>query len=142
MLLLFGTGLWYNETGRKALIMDNKSLSYNTVDEYISLFLDDVREKLNQMRKIIKETAPDAEEKISYRMPAYFKNGPLVYFAAFKNHIGFYPTASGTEAFKEEFKPYKSGKGSVQFPMDESLPIELVKRVVRFKVEENLRPKK
>jgi uncharacterized protein YdhG (YjbR/CyaY superfamily) len=121
--------------------MDSKTLNYNTVDEYISMFPKDVQEKLLQMGKAIKEAAPEAEEKISYRMPAYFKNGPLVYFAAFKNHIGFYPTASGTETFKEEFKPYKSGKGSVQFPMDEPLPIELVKRVVRFKVEENLRAK-
>lgn len=122
--------------------MEDKSLSYNTVDEYMNMFAGDVREKLLQMRKAVKETAPDSEEKISYRMPAYMQNGPLVYYAAFKGHIGFYPTASGIEAFKEEFRAYKSGKGSVQFPIDKPLPIELVKRVVRFKVEENLRPKK
>ncbi len=117
--------------------MDNKDLNYKTVDEYINIFPKNVQDKLLQMRRAIKEAAPEAEEKISYRMPAYFKNGPLVYFAAFKSHIGFYPTASGTEAFKEEFMPYKSGKGSVQFPMGEPLPIELVKRVVKFKIEDN-----
>lgn len=122
--------------------MEDKELSYSTVNEYVSLFPKDVQEKLLVMRRAIKEAAPGAEERISYRMPAYFMNGPLVYFAAFKNHIGFYPTASGIVTYKEEFRPYKSGKGSVQFPMDEPLPIELVKRVVRFKVEENMRPKK
>jgi uncharacterized protein YdhG (YjbR/CyaY superfamily) len=111
--------------------------TYTTVDEYISGFPQDVQDKLNAMRAAIKAAAPDAEEKISYRMPAYIQGGPLVYFAAFKNHIGFYPTASGVEAFKDEFKAYKGAKGSVQFPMDEPLPLELVARVVKFRLEDN-----
>ena len=120
----------------------DENFNYSTVDEYINGFPKDIQEKSLEMRRVIREAAPDAEEKISYRMPAYMQNGPVAYFAAFKNHIGFYPTASSTEIFKEEFKQYKSGKGSVQFPMDNPIPLELVAKVVRFKVEENLRPKK
>jgi uncharacterized protein YdhG (YjbR/CyaY superfamily) len=117
-------------------------LAYKTVDEYINGFPKNVQDKLKQMRAAIKAAAPDAEEKISYRMPAYMQGGPLVYFAAFKNHIGFYPTASGIEAFKDEFKAYKSGKGSLQFPMNEPLPVELVTQVVKFKLEDNAKKAK
>lgn len=133
--------MWYNKIKKKESTALEENINYSTVDEYISGFPKDVQEKLLEMRRVIKEAAPDAEEKISYRMPAYMQNGPLVYFAAFKNHIGFYPTASSTEIFKEAFKQYKSGKGSVQFPMDKPLPLELVAQVVRFKVEENVRTK-
>lgn len=113
-------------------------VTYKTVDEYIKGFSGDVQDKLKALRAAIREAAPDAEECISYRMPAYRQGGPLVYFAAFKSHIGLYPTASGIEAFRDEFKAYKSGKGSVQFPMDEPLPLELVTRVVKFKLEDNV----
>lgn len=115
---------------------------YGSVGEYIESFSPEMRERLNAMRKTIREAAPQAEEKIAYRMPAYSLNGPLVYFAAFKNHIGFYPTASGIENFKDELKEYKSGRGSVQFPLNEPLPLELVKRIVEFKVRENTGKKK
>lgn len=111
--------------------------TYKTVDEYIEAFPGGVRDKLKAMRAAVKQAAPDAEEKISYRMPTYMQHGPLVYFAAFKGHIGFYPTASGIEAFKDEFSAYKSGKGSVQFPLDQPLPFELITRVVEFKLEDN-----
>jgi uncharacterized protein YdhG (YjbR/CyaY superfamily) len=119
--------------------MDKPDTDYSTVDEYINSFSGGVRDRLGEMRAAIRKAAPDAQECISYRMPAYKQNGPLAYFAAFKNHIGFYPTASGIEAFKDEFKPYKSGKGSVQFPFGQPLPLELVAKVVRFKLEENMK---
>lgn len=88
---------------------------------------------------MIKESAPDAEEKISYQMPTFALHGNLVHFAAHKNHIGFYPTPSGIEAFKEELSEYKGAKGSVQFPIDKSLPYELLSKIVKFRVAENIR---
>ena len=110
----------------------------NSIEEYIQQFCPEVREKLIKIRKVIKEAAPEAEEKISYQMPAFAQQGILVYFAAFKNHIGFYPTASGVEAFQEELSRYKGGKGSVQFPLDQPIPYELISRIVKYKVAENL----
>ena len=110
-----------------------------TIDEYISLFPADVQNILEKLRKIISKSAPDAEEAISYGMPTFKLNGNLVHFAAHKNHVGFYPTPSGIEEFKKELAPYKSSKGSVQFPMDQPIPYELVKRIVTFRVEENLK---
>ena len=89
------------------------------------------------MRKVIREAAPEAEEKISYQMPTFFLHKNLVHFAAFKNHIGFYPAPRGIEAFKEELAKYKGAKGSVQFPISEPLPYELITRIVKFRVEEN-----
>ncbi len=113
-----------------------------SVDEYISGFPPDIKEKLETIRKAIKESAPDAEETISYRMPAFKQNGVLVYFAAFKDHIGFFPTASGIEAFKHELSGYKWSKGTIQFPMDKPLPVDLVKRIVKFRVAENAKKAK
>ena len=111
-----------------------------TVDEYIAIFSEDVQKRLVQMRKIIKTTAPDAEESISYGMPGYKLNKkPLVYFAAFKNHIGFYATPSGHSEFSAELSKYKQGKGSVQFPLNEPLPLDLVRRISMFKANENKR---
>ncbi|MEC4004963.1 DUF1801 domain-containing protein [Flavobacterium sp. SUN052] len=108
----------------------------NTVDEYINSFDVRTREILHEIRKIIKETAPKAVESISYGMPAYKYNGtPLVYFAAFKNHIGFYATPQGHEKFSTELVNYKQGKGSVQFPIDKPMPLELIKRITHFKME-------
>lgn len=106
------------------------------VDLYISQFDGKVRARLEAMRDVIRRTCPDAVESISYGMPAYKLGGkPLVYFAAFPNHIGFYATPNGHAAFKAEFAPYKQGKGSVQFPHDRPLPLELVERVVKFRME-------
>jgi uncharacterized protein YdhG (YjbR/CyaY superfamily) len=110
----------------------------NSIDEYIASFPVDVQEKLNSLRKTIKTAAPDAKEKISYQMPAFELYGILVYFAGFKKHVGFYPTASGIEAFKSELKNYKQGKGSVQFPLDKPIPFDLVTQIVKFKVAENI----
>lgn len=112
-------------------------MSQIAVNEYIANFEDDVRERLTAMRETIRLAAPDAIESLSYGMPAYKLNGkPLVYFAGFPHHIGFYATPNGHEAFQKEFAPYKQGKGSVQFPLDQPLPLELVKKVVRFRVQQ------
>ncbi|MDP4269963.1 MAG: DUF1801 domain-containing protein [Bacteroidota bacterium] len=110
----------------------------SNIDEYIATFPDTIQELLNQMRAAIREAAPEATEKISYQMPAFAQQGILVYFAAFSKHIGFYPTSSAMEAFSEELSVYKSGKGSVQFPIHQPLPLDLVKRMVRYRVAENL----
>ncbi len=110
---------------------------FTTIDEYIATFPKTTQTTLQTLRQAIKEAAPDAQETISYQMPAFKQNGILVYFAAFKNHIGFFPTASAVEAFKEKLKGYKTSKGTVQFPLGEPIPLELVKEMVRFKVKEN-----
>lgn len=102
------------------------------------MFPVEVRGKLELIRRIIKENAPDATEGIAYGMPAYKTNKkPLVYFACFPKHIGFYATPTGHEKFKKELQAYKHGKGSVQFPINEPLPIELIKKMVKFRVKEN-----
>jgi uncharacterized protein YdhG (YjbR/CyaY superfamily) len=117
--------------------------TFNNVDEYLFHFSPDIQELLRQMRAVILENAPDVTESISYGMPAYKLHGkPLVYFAAFKQHIGFYATPTGHRAFKEELSAYKQGKGSVQFPLDHPLPLDLIKRIVLFRVEENNRKMK
>jgi uncharacterized protein YdhG (YjbR/CyaY superfamily) len=110
----------------------------NEIDHYIDRFPDPAREMLMQLRKTIQTAAPKAEEVMSYRMPAYKQNGILVYFAAYKNHIGFYPTASGVEKFKHDFSTFRVSKGTIQFPLDKPLPLELIAKVVRFRVEERL----
>jgi len=108
------------------------------VDQYIANFPPDVQERLQQIRSLILKTAPEAQESISYAMPGYkVKGKPLVYFAGYKNHIGFYATPTGHEAFKKELSVYKQGKGSVQFPLNEPLPFDLIKRIVLFRVAEN-----
>ncbi len=109
-----------------------------TIDEYIAGFPKDVQAILQHVRQTIREAAPDAEEKISYQMPAFTLKGNLVYFAGFKNHIGFYPIPSGVEEFKEELSAYEQGKGSVQFPLDKPIPYDLISRIVKFRVKENL----
>ncbi|WP_153976975.1 iron chaperone [Paenibacillus xylanilyticus] len=108
------------------------------VDEYISRFAPDVQVRLQALRQIIREAAPNAEEKISYQMPTYALHGNLVHFAAYKNHIGFYPAPSGIEAFRDELSAYKGAKGSVQFPLNQPLPEELIRRIVEFRVKENV----
>jgi uncharacterized protein YdhG (YjbR/CyaY superfamily) len=112
--------------------------TYSTIDEYIALFPDDVQKKLRKLRAVIKLAAPNAGEKISYQMPAFTLHGNLVYFAAFKNHIGFYPAPRGIEEFKDELAAYKGAKGSVQFPLDQPIPYELITKIVKFRAKENL----
>ena len=119
--------------------MDSGKSSLDGIDAYIAQFPDEVQERLRTMRKIIRDAAPEAEEKISYRMPTFVLHGDLVYFAAFKHHIGLYPAPSGVEAFMPELSAYRSGKGSIQFPMSKPLPVELIGRIVRFRVAENTR---
>lgn len=109
----------------------------NFVDEYISTFDVKTRKKLEQLLKIIKEEAPQAKICKKYNMPAFTLNGNLVYFAAYKNHIGFYSISNTPDVFKSEFKDYKVGKGSVQFPLNKPLPEELIRKIVRYRVDEN-----
>jgi uncharacterized protein YdhG (YjbR/CyaY superfamily) len=116
----------------------NKTAPAKNVDEYISQFPAEVQVSLNKLRKTIKAAATKAEEMISYQMPAYKYNGMLVYFAAYKNHIGFYPTGSGIEAFKKELSAYKGAKGAVQFPIDKPIPLALITKIVQFRVQANL----
>jgi uncharacterized protein YdhG (YjbR/CyaY superfamily) len=116
--------------------MDKTKLAQN-VDDYIKQFPAAVKNSLQQLRKTIKAAAPKAEEVISYGMPAYKYNGVLVYFAGYKNHIGFYGTPSGHAEFAKELSKYKSGKGSVQFPLDEPLPLKTVEQIVKFRVKQN-----
>jgi uncharacterized protein YdhG (YjbR/CyaY superfamily) len=110
--------------------------SPKTVDEYIAGFPRDVQTILKQVRATIRKAAPDAEEAIKYRVPTFVLNGNLVHFAAFKNHVGFYPTPSGIKEFKDELSPYESAKGSVQFPLDKPMPLKLIERIVKFRVKE------
>ncbi|HEX4876805.1 MAG TPA: DUF1801 domain-containing protein [Chitinophagaceae bacterium] len=109
----------------------------NSVAAYIASFPPATRKQLSAIRKTIKATAPKAEEIISYQMPAYKYMGVLVYFAGYKNHIGFYATAAGHSAFKKELSKYKTGKGSVQFPLDQPLPLALIKKIVQFRLKQN-----
>jgi uncharacterized protein YdhG (YjbR/CyaY superfamily) len=109
----------------------------NNIDEYIAIFPKNVRDILEELRKVIRESAPEAEETISYGMPTFKLNGNLVHFAAYKNHIGFYPTPSAIVAFKKELSSYKQAKGSVQFPINEPIPFDIVKKIVEFRVKEN-----
>lgn len=105
------------------------------IDDYISQFPDKIQEILQELRAIIKSAAPEALETISYQMPAFKQKKVLVYFAACKEHIGFYPTNSGVEAFKSELKEYKTTKGSIHLPIDKELPKELITKIVKFRVE-------
>ncbi len=108
-----------------------------TIDEYIERFPSEVQDMLVQLRAAIRQAAPEAEDVISYQMPAFKYHGIIVYFAAYKKHIGFYPTSSGISQFKQELTGYKSAKGSVQFPLDKPLPLDIISNIIRFKVMEN-----
>ena len=114
---------------------------FKTMDEYINTFPEDVRTILNELRQTIKIAAPEAQETINYQMPTFTLHGNLVHFGAFKDHIGFYPTPTGIEAFKKELAPYKGAKGSVQFPIDQPLPLPLIRRIVEYRVKENVERK-
>lgn len=116
---------------------DNNPISVQ-VDEYIIGFPPEVQTRLQVLRDIIREAAPNAEEKISYKMPTYAQHGNLVHFAAYQNHIGFYPAPSGITAFQEELSAFKNAKGSVQFPHNQPLPEALIRRIVEFRVKENV----
>ncbi|MDQ6764306.1 MAG: DUF1801 domain-containing protein [Bacteroidota bacterium] len=113
------------------------------VDEYIKAFPKETQTTLEQVRQTIKKAAPAAEESISYAMPAYKLNSrPLVYFAGYENHIGLYATPSGHKAFEKELAKYKQGKGSVQFPLNEAMPLDLITRIVKFRAEGNVKKEK
>ena len=116
--------------------MGETTIKNETIDAYISSYDEVVQPILKELRRVIKEEAPDATEKISYQMPTFYLNGNLVHFAVQKNHIGFYPAPSGVAAFKEELTEYKTSKGAIQFPLTKPIPYELVRRIVRFRVEE------
>ena len=119
--------------------MDMKNAPPTTIDEYIAQCPEDVQPILKKIRAVIQESAPQATEKISYRMPTFYLHGNLVHFGAHQHHIGFYPTPSGIETFKEELSIYESSKGAVQFPLDQPMPYELIRRIVKFRVGENLK---
>ena len=108
------------------------------IDEYIAAFPPEIQVMLEELRGIIKKAAPEARETISYQMPAFSFHGILVYFAAYKNHIGFYPTGSGIEHFQKEVSAYEGSKGTVRFPLDRPIPLDLISKIVKFRVNENL----
>ena len=117
--------------------MERTTTGFQSIDEYIAGFPPAIQARLESVRATIKAAAPDATERISYQMPTFWLNGNLVHFAALKNHIGFYPTPSGIDAFKDETSMYKSTKGALQFPLDQPLPLDLIRRIVEFRVAEN-----
>ena len=116
--------------------------TFRNIDEYFSQYPKDIQKKLQELRQTILKAAPGATESISYQMPAYNLNGPLVYFGAWKNHIGLYPTPSGMEEFSKELAPYATGKGSAQFPIDQPLPLGLITKIVKFRLKENMEKQK
>jgi uncharacterized protein YdhG (YjbR/CyaY superfamily) len=118
--------------------MDSGKSGFGSIDAYIATFPEDIQAVLQALRATIRAAAPDAEEKISYQMPTFFLKGNLVHFAAFKQHIGFYPTPSAIEAFKPELSAYEVSKGAIRFPIDQPQPMELISKIVRFRVAENL----
>jgi len=116
----------------------NDTTNPTNIDEYIANFPEDIQKILQELRVTIQASAPEAEEAISYQMPTFKLKGNLVHFAAYKKHIGFYPTPRGIEAFAEELSVYKGSKGTVQFPIDQPLPLDLISRIVCFRVADNL----
>ena len=119
--------------------MGSKKVPFHSIDEYIASFPEETQKILEEVRATIKASAPDAEEKISYQMPTFALKGNLVHFAAWKNHIGFYPTSSGTQAFKNELSIYECSKGTVKFPIEKPLPLKLISKIVNYRVAENLK---
>lgn len=111
--------------------------TFETIDEYINAFTSEVQDILKEIREVVRETAPEATETISYGIPTFKLSGNLVHFAAYKNHIGFYPAPSGMEEFKKEVASYKTGKGTMQFLLDKPIPYELISEIVQFRVAEN-----
>lgn len=119
--------------------MEKNASAASSVEAYIVQFPAEIQEILQTMRAVIREEAPEAQEKISYQMPTFYLHGNLVHFGAFKHHIGFYPAPSGIEAFQERLSAYKGAKGSIQFPLDKPIPYDLVRDIVRYRLEENTR---
>jgi len=115
--------------------MDKKIIT--TIDEYISSFPKNIQKILREIKRSLREAAPEAEEAISYQIPTFKLNGNLVHFAAFKNHIGFYPGSKAINMFKKEIASYKSSKGAIQFPIDKAMPLTLIKKIVRYRVKES-----
>ena len=113
-------------------------IKFKTVDEYFSSFPESIRDILELMRTTIKQEAPNAQEVISYNMPAFKAHGVLVYYAAHQGHIGFYPTSSPIEVFKSELSAYKFSKGAIQFPIDQPMPVDLIRRMVKFRVQQDV----
>jgi uncharacterized protein YdhG (YjbR/CyaY superfamily) len=118
--------------------MADSTAKFTTIDEYIAHFPPDIQEILQKLRATIRAAAPEAEEAISYQMPTFKLKGNLVHFAAYKNHIGFYPAPRGIEAFAQELSVYKGSKGTVQFPIDQPLTLDLISKIVHFRVAGNL----
>jgi uncharacterized protein YdhG (YjbR/CyaY superfamily) len=116
-----------------------KKAGPSTIDEYIAQFPEEVQVILQKIREVIKEAAPQAEERISYQMPGFYQNGMLVWFGGHQNHIGFYPTGEGIEVFKGELSDYKFSKGAVQFPLNQPIPYDLIRKIVIYRVEKNRR---
>jgi uncharacterized protein YdhG (YjbR/CyaY superfamily) len=126
---------------KTAAIFREKSMTASekkikTIDEYIALFPEDVQDVLEKLCQVIRESVPAAEETINYQIPTFKLKGNLVHFAAFKNHIGFYPTPSAIVAFKKELSPYEKAKGSIKFPIDKPIPFDLVRQIVKYRVQE------
>lgn len=122
--------------------MRSMKTEYQTIDEYIGSFPMDVQLVLQELRQIIRKSAPEAEEAISYQIPTFKLHGNLVHFAAWKNHIGFYPTSTGVKVFKEELSQFEMTKGSIHFPLDKPLPVRLIGKLVKYRVTENLEKRK
>ena len=122
--------------------MEIKKKQIRTIDEYIATFPESIQEILQEIRRTIKESAPQAQEAISYRIPTFQLNGNLVHFAAFKDHIGFFPTSSGVDAFQKELSGYETSKGTIRFPLDKPIPFDLIRKMVKFRVKENLERKR
>ncbi len=118
------------------------SKNYSNIEEYIAAFPQDIQALLQNLRETIHAAAPQAKEKIGYGIPTFTYYGNLVHFAAYKNHIGFYPAPSGIESFKKELAPFIKGKGTVQFPLDKPLPLALITKIVIFRAKENKERKK
>lgn len=116
-----------------------KGSKSGSIDEYMEGFPPETRRVLKEVRALIREVAPEAKEKIRYSIPTFHLNGNLVHFAGYANHVGFYPTPSGIEAFREELEPYRTSKGAVQFPLGQPIPRDLIRRIVAFRVQEDAR---
>lgn len=118
--------------------MDKSTPAYQTIDEYIRLYPQKIQDLMETLRKVIQEEAPQSIERIAYGMPTFWQEGNVCHFAAFKNHIGFFPGSNGVAAFKSELGAYKTSKGTIRFPYGTAMPLELVRRIVRFRVAENI----
>lgn len=119
--------------------MTTNNFNPTSIDEYISNYPDNIQSILEELRNTIRKVAPSAIETINYQIPTFTLYGNLVHFAAYKNHIGFYPSPTGIEAFKNELKLYKTSKGAIQFPIDKPIPLNIIAQIVTFRVDENIK---